>query len=385
VSLVRPSLSWLGRGLVLACLPAAGCLVVSCLVRKPARPNATDPPADFQQRTVVVPSGPDSGAALTIMCPGLFSSAEVGSVRHCAVFAGRRISSGGVELRPLSGWRVPVQAYDTTVAVVHGDSIFTRRAGGVVLLARAFDQWITSSFQVHPTVWSVEWDPSRDTILRLGESLMLQAWIKDSASGPRRRVQPLRPSYSSWGVPRPFRLDTVPDQDAIIVTAIDSGRIELSASVGDHSARIAIVSNQPDSHRVSAALPFRDDRLPPATVTVVPFVRQRPDTLVGLYRGNYTSGLEESRFIPCAPITALRAPAGVSRGGSIWVTFTDSAFRNSAARWPAQVDSFYPSFYVRWRGAVIGPGTYGHLGVAAYLMRVDRVVEIRNPSPRDCD
>lgn len=53
-------------------------------------------------------------------------------------------------------------------------------------------------------------------------------------------------------------------------------------------------------------------------------------------------------------------------------------------KWPKQNDPYYPKYYVRWRATVTGPGSYGHMGVGMYKMRVERVLEAREPGENDC-
>ena len=110
--------------------------------------------------------------------------------------------------------------------------------------------------------------------------------------------------------------------------------------------------------------------------------------MAGVFRGHYTPGFESSEFVPCAadgwfipgdsldlyPFSARRAwttwPPGVGRG----------------LKWPdARRDRYGNSrYYVRWRGTVVGPGRYGHLGVSAFEFVVDTVLELRAPRQRDC-
>jgi hypothetical protein len=54
-------------------------------------------------------------------------------------------------------------------------------------------------------------------------------------------------------------------------------------------------------------------------------------------------------------------------------------------KWPKVDDTVrYPTFYVRWRGTLTGPCSYGHMGMATYEFVVDSVLEIRMPRPDDC-
>jgi len=109
--------------------------------------------------------------------------------------------------------------------------------------------------------------------------------------------------------------------------------------------------------------------------------------LAGIFRGHYTPGFESSEFVPC-PSDAWFAP-----GDSLdwypfdnrraWAEWKPGAMQHLA--WPRvrSVDG-YPRYYVRWRGAIVGPGRYGHMGVSSFRIDVDSVFEIRAPSKRDC-
>jgi hypothetical protein len=96
-----------------------------------------------------------------------------------------------------------------------------------------------------------------------------------------------------------------------------------------------------------------------------PFVERR-----GEFAGRYTFGFEESRFTPCGDTL------------SAWVTFAPSA-NDTAIRWPAPNDKYYPSYFVRWVGTLRGPWHYGHLGVSPYEFVVERVLEVRRAGRRD--
>lgn len=110
--------------------------------------------------------------------------------------------------------------------------------------------------------------------------------------------------------------------------------------------------------------------------------------VTGVFRGHYTPGFESSEFVPCT------ADGWFVRGDSLdwypldnrraWAEWAPG-FRQRL-KWPnAPRDQHgYSRFYVRWRGTVVGPGRYGHMGVSAFEIRVDSVLELRAPSTRDC-
>jgi len=102
------------------------------------------------------------------------------------------------------------------------------------------------------------------------------------------------------------------------------------------------------------------------------------------FRGHYTYGFESSDFTPCEE--KLERLDGTAYGGEaqwVWVeSFAPGA--EKGVKWPKPNDRYYPKYYVRWRATVTGPGSYGHMGVGMYQMRVERVLEVREPRANDC-
>jgi hypothetical protein len=112
--------------------------------------------------------------------------------------------------------------------------------------------------------------------------------------------------------------------------------------------------------------------------------------VAGTFRGHYTPGFESSEFIPC-PSDAWFLP-----GDSLdtypydarraWATWPRDRRMNSFTAWPdVPADSWgNPRYYVRWRGTVVGPGQYGHMGVSPFEFRLDSILEVRPPAKDDC-
>src|SRR3954462_1632788 len=102
------------------------------------------------------------------------------------------------------------------------------------------------------------------------------------------------------------------------------------------------------------------------------------------FRGHYTFGFESSDFTPCE--NKLERLDGTAYDGEkqyVWIeTFARDAVKGIT--WPEKNDPYYPKYYVRWLATVTGPGSYGHMGVGMYQMRVDRVLEARDPRANDC-
>lgn len=109
----------------------------------------------------------------------------------------------------------------------------------------------------------------------------------------------------------------------------------------------------------------------------------------GEFRGHYSSGYEASEFVPC-PEDAWFIPGDSLHtypfdNRRAWATWTKRA--RGPIRWPAGAprDAFgYSRYYVHWRGTVVGPGHYGHMGISAFEFFVDSVLEVRVPAARDC-
>jgi hypothetical protein len=104
-------------------------------------------------------------------------------------------------------------------------------------------------------------------------------------------------------------------------------------------------------------------------------------------RGVYSSGFEESRFVPCrepgAEFSQLWGPRHLR---DAWVDFAEVPRGIPRARWPrgAQKEHGYLHWYVEWTGTLTGPGSFGHLGVAPYLFTVDSVSVARSAGPGEC-
>lgn len=107
----------------------------------------------------------------------------------------------------------------------------------------------------------------------------------------------------------------------------------------------------------------------------------------GVFRGHYMPGFEASAFDPC-PANAWFLPSDSLGRETInrraWVTWAANAVGSRS--WPpAPRDAFgNPRYFVEWRGTVIGPGHYGHMGVSPFELRIDSVLSIRAASDADC-
>lgn len=98
-------------------------------------------------------------------------------------------------------------------------------------------------------------------------------------------------------------------------------------------------------------------------------------------------GFEESAFQPCPADAWFLASDSLGADPydrRAWVTWSPDARRGfewpEAARGPLG-DLRY---YVEWRGTVVGPGNYGHMGISAFEFRVDSVLVVRAAQSSDC-
>lgn len=140
-----------------------------------------------------------------------------------------------------------------------------------------------------------------------------------------------------------------------------------------------------DSIAVAEAAPVRRDwTVDRAGCDPRPLRRVR-----GVFRGYYTMGYEVSDFVPCfadawfLPHDVVRHKRFDQR--NVWAALHPVRFPDKF-RWPSTRPDKYGQtrYYVHWRGTIIGPGRYGHFGMSAFELRVDRVLELRPVREGDC-
>jgi hypothetical protein len=217
-----------------------------------------------------------------------------------------------------------------------------------------------------------------------GEAL-LEGTVRDSATGRgvvRARVCARLPSRPNvlWSVCAPvdtvsaaYRLDSLPSGRSQVSVACETGRIFGAHTLGR------------DSLTVSGAAPTRRDWVVDTSECDPRPLRQ----VEGVFRGYYTPGFEASDFVPCAadawflPSDSLKTEPYDERDA--WVRLRPGSLPEKFD-WPrAPKDDFgNPTYYVQWRGTVIGPGRYGHMGVSPFELRVDSVLTLRAPRRDDC-
>jgi hypothetical protein len=206
--------------------------------------------------------------------------------------------------------------------------------------------------------------------------------VRDSTSRAiveKAAVCALMPTRASPYVSRCARVDTA---GVYRIDSLPPGALQLSVSC--ETLRGLGKSLAVDTMVVGDSGLFRHDWLV-STVGCDPRPLRR---VTGIFSGHYTTGFEASDFIPCAE-DGWFIPGDSLDSYSInlrraWATW--SAGVDAGLAWPdVPRDSYgYSRYYVTWRGTVVGPGRYGHLGAALFEIRVDSILTVRAPRNRDC-
>ncbi|HEX6039373.1 carboxypeptidase-like regulatory domain-containing protein [Longimicrobium sp.] len=207
--------------------------------------------------------------------------------------------------------------------------------------------------------------------------------VRDAASGrpvARAHVCVVLPDArgTRWS-----RCAPVDSSAAFRVDSLPAGTLEVNVSCG--TVRIFGERIASGEVRVSEGAATRRDW---AVDTAV--CDPRPlRSITGAFRGYYTPGFESSEFVPCME-DAWFVPSDSLRTGSLdqrraWAILRGARFPDGFTPGDAPRDSYgNPRYYVHWRGTVTGPGSYGHMGVSIFEMRVDSVLELRAPRVDDC-
>ena len=113
-------------------------------------------------------------------------------------------------------------------------------------------------------------------------------------------------------------------------------------------------------------------------------------TVSGTFRGHYTPGFESSEFRPCAADAWFLPQDSLGLDDSnhvAWVTWPNRTdLQMNAIKWPRVPNdkSGNPRYYVKFKGRIVGPGSFGHMGVSPFEFLVDSVFFVRAPSKKDC-
>jgi hypothetical protein len=226
------------------------------------------------------------------------------------------------------------------------------------------------------TLWPIELPGQRPT-----GSAVIEGIVLDSAT----RTAPIRTSVCAW-LPEGVMLwsacadvDTV--SGAFRLDSLPEGRREVGVACGTLSIFGRTLTS--DSIRVSAREPVRRNWTVPTSGCDRRPLRRLP----GTFRGYYVSGFESSEFRPCSedawflPGDSLETKRYDQRRA--WARFVSGALDGFV--WPRvrrrHGDARY---YVEWRGTVVGPGHYGHMGISAFQLCVDSLITVRPPRRGDC-
>jgi len=162
-----------------------------------------------------------------------------------------------------------------------------------------------------------------------------------------------------------------------------SGRYVHSLSPGLHRLRISCDNWPMTIHEPEEPVRIVLDSTFVLDLLVHPRVCTEPDSVDAEFVGYYHSAFELSAFVPC-PGTIERVWRPLLDTRDVWVDISNRAWRAGRRLWPTTKLTTDARYFVRWKGRLTGPGRYGHLGGARYLLRVDRILEVRTPGPGDC-
>jgi hypothetical protein len=107
------------------------------------------------------------------------------------------------------------------------------------------------------------------------------------------------------------------------------------------------------------------------------------DTVRVRTRGVWSIGFEDGFFTPCKPFTEIRL-GGYRNYGEAFLVFAREGIVPPGG-WPkVKSDNGTTRIFLDAEGDLIGPGSYGHLGVGTFLLRVTRVVSAKPASSTAC-
>jgi len=93
------------------------------------------------------------------------------------------------------------------------------------------------------------------------------------------------------------------------------------------------------------------------------------------YYGYISHGFENSGFISCHEESLNLSKNLFSNKAYIWAGITQGLYSEF------QQDTLY---FVKIKGSLKGPGSFGHLGVSLYLMEIDSVMVKKEVAQKDC-
>jgi hypothetical protein len=109
------------------------------------------------------------------------------------------------------------------------------------------------------------------------------------------------------------------------------------------------------------------------------------DTVRVRTRGVWSSGFEDGFFTPCTRFNQISLGGYRDFSGEAYLGFARSGIEPPGG-WPRMkpVDGYYKTF-LDVEGDLIGPGSYGHMGLATYYLNVTRVLSAKAASKTSCD
>jgi len=169
------------------------------------------------------------------------------------------------------------------------------------------------------------------------------------------------------------------------------GRYSVPAVAGEQTVRLYCPTQNawfaqrlPYPHRVRT---YRDSTVVVDIAIDVAACTEPPrDSVRAEFRGHYRGGFELSEFVPCPGSLAPSPRTAHIQRTQIWVDMSERAWRAYARTRPrgAETRGEVPWRYVRWSGMMTGPGSFGHFGMAFYLLSVEVVHGFQVQSPADC-
>ncbi len=108
------------------------------------------------------------------------------------------------------------------------------------------------------------------------------------------------------------------------------------------------------------------------------------DTVRVRTRGVLSSGFEDGFFTPCKPFDQIKLGGYRDFSGQAYLGFAKSVIQPREG-WPTvKPDHSYTRIFLDVEGDLIGPGSYGHMGIATYELVVTRVVNAKAASKTSC-
>jgi hypothetical protein len=158
----------------------------------------------------------------------------------------------------------------------------------------------------------------------------------------------------------------------------------------------------PGKHRIVVYCPLRRQWLGKIATTVpinaAPAMKDTMDIAVDLRgcadvpldtvrvrtRGVWSAGFEDGFFTPCTRFNQIQLGGYRDFSGWAYLGFARSGITPPGG-WPhiKPVDGYYKTF-MEVEGDLIGPGSYGHMGVATYELQVTRILSAKAASKTSC-